>query len=815
MKNKVSFRLLAITFGLALSTVLPMSVSADDWPSIRGPHFDGSAAFSDPEMEDRISAGPLRLKVVWKQPIGSGYSGVVKSGEQIVSAMADVSLGQEFVFAMSADSGEMLWKTPTGPVMKGANGSFDGPVATPAVDHSRAYHLSPFGILAAYSLEDGHVVWQHDLTKEFTAQGNFYGFGASPIVQRDVVIIPAGSADGAVMGFNAVDGKVLWKAGSDRASFQSAVAVDIEGKSTIVAAGDTTIFAIEPTTGELLWSRPHGGASGDSAWSLIPVPLPGGAAFLNDHKDGASAIGLRRDHADDVWSGREIRNSYCVPVMSGGVLCSYSSRFLVGVQPDTGERLWRSRSPSNGFLATVADRLVVATLDGTLHVGDVSKTGFDEVAMAKVFDTGIENSDGLLWSLPSVAGNTVYLRSLGAIARVDILPGQDESAVVTDDPETGPNFAAFLKQVHLSHDKSAIIDAYLSDKTTPIIEGDDVHFVLRGDYQDVAVASEFYGVRQERKMKRVADTDLFYLVAKVPQASRLSYVFFADYQPIVDPKNDRTTTSSLLSGEMEPSFAKAAPPLTLSWFDKGEDIGGLPNYFDQPPSHLAGAIVETSIRSDKLDASVDLTIYLPPGYSENVEDYPVVFVHDGEIAIEQGHQTAIVDHLIQTEAIRPAIAVFIHRRFYPMQGANGYAEFFASELLPKIELDYRVSDDRRDRASLGGGFGGTLALMATLPISDQIGILGCQSPFAFEMMHPIFDQLIKLPNERCQALIQWSRYDFRNPKENWNMALQAEVVAKMLENGGHSVTTTVVPTGSDWVSWRTQSEKMWQFLVGQ
>ncbi|WP_417739520.1 PQQ-binding-like beta-propeller repeat protein [Rosistilla oblonga] len=786
--------------------LLAVACVADDWPSLRGPQHDGSAAIDDAEL----ASGPLQLKVVWKHPVGSGYSGVVKSSGLLVSAMADVEADQEYVFAMSTETGETLWKTPTGKVMIGANGSFDGPVATPAADGVRAYHLSPHGILAAYALEDGSVVWQHDLKKEYSAASNVYGFGASPIVHAGMLILPVGSDETAVMGFDAATGEVKWKAGKDGVAFQSAVPVQVDGKSVVLVAGNTTLFAIDPTEGKVIWSRPHGGAS-----AVLPVPLPGSGLFINDMRDGSTSLDLQTVGATERWSGRNIRNSYCVPVISGGLLCSYSSRFLVAVDPETGDQQWRTRSPSNGFLATAAGRLVVATIDGSLHIGDVSEDGYDEVTKVQVFEKGDDGTDGLMWALPSIAGRSIYLRSLGAIARIDIQPGTRAESVAAEGSQVSPGFETFLKTVDASDNKQAVIDSYLKDKSLPLIDGDFVHFILQGDYTDVAVASELFGMRQERVMQRVDGTKLFYFGVRIPDATRLSYVFYADYQPVLDPVSDRHVTSSLVAGEMEPIFRKAKSSLELSWFDKGNVVDDESTYVDAPSDKLAGSIDETQLHSDELNQTVDLSIYLPPNYSQSEDRYPVVFVHDGKSAMQSGNQVAIIDRLIQSKTVRPAVVVFIDKRFYPMQGAKGYAEFFAKELIPMIDREYRTSADRKDRASLSGGFGASLALMATLPVSDQIGAVGCHSLFAFEMMHPMFQQLAQLPNERCRVLVQRSRYEFRNPSENWNMGLQAVNVAKILADGGHDVTTEATATGSDWVSWRTQSPRMWKFLLEQ
>ena len=799
------------SFVLLAIVAWPATGQAQDWGSIRGPHYDGSAQTGDPS----ISKGQLQAKVVWKRSFGSGYSGVVKSGDRLVSAMADMEAGKEFLVAMSADTGKTLWKTPTGKVMKGENGSFDGPIATPAVDEAHAYHLSPFGDFAAYSLEDGSVTWSINFKEDLAAQPNFYGFGASPILYSGVLIVAVGADDGAVMGFDPANGKVLWKAGEDGAAFQTPTPMEIDGKTYIIAATNTKVFAIDPKDGTIAWTQPHAGAAGMPAKAILPVPLPDGGVFLSDSKNQSTTLNLQSDGTSERWSGPNIRNSFCVPVMSGGLLCSYSSRFLVAVDPKSGKRIWRSRTPSNGFVATLDGRLVIATMNGSLHVGDVSADGFQEVAATEVFKAGAGESDGLLWSLPTVAGNSVYLRSLGAIARVDIQSGDGPTEVTTQESEVGPAFASFLKQVASAADKQSVIDEYLKDKTMPLIEGDFVQFLIQGDYKDVAVASDLFGLRQERRMQKVDGTNLFYFGVKVPEATRVSYVYFADFKPIADPNNDRQVVSTGIAGEMEPMFRGPSTPLTFSWFDKGNVASDLPINVDDQTATLAGKIVDVKLDSKAMETEIDLSVYLPPDYADSDQQYPVVFVHDGQVAMDQGNQANIVDALIQENQIRPSVVVFIHSRFFPMRGVGAYPQMFASELLPKIQQDYRISSDRMDRASMSGGFGATLALMSSLPASDQIGRIGLFSPFAFEMMHPGISKLVTMPNERCDIFVEWGTYEFRNPSENWDMAKQGQIIADMLRAGGHTVKTEQTSTGSDWVCWRTQSVPMWKFLLGK
>ncbi|MEM6688837.1 MAG: PQQ-binding-like beta-propeller repeat protein [Planctomycetota bacterium] len=777
--------------------------SAENWPSIRGPHFDGSSA----KPVEFSSTQPIQLNVAWKRSIGSGYSGVVKQGKVLVTAMAEVESNQEFVLAIDSDSGDEIWRTVTGPVFKGANGSFDGPVATPAVDSTAAYHLSPHGRFAAYDLLTGKMIWEHDFVEEFKPVPNFYGFGASPIVYQDKVIVGVGAPDAAIVAFDAGTGNVIWKAGEDSVAFQSGVPIKVGDDEQIVIAGNQKMFGIDPQTGDVRWTRQHEGSGAMGSWTVQPVPLPGGGIFVNDGESTSSGVGIEGSATTTNWNGRDIRNTYCVPVVAGGVLCSYSSRFLVGVDPLTGDRLFRSRKPSNGFMAKLGESLVIATMDGELHIGSVTTTGFDEVAATDVFKPDV---DGQLWSLPTVAGKSIYLRSLGAIARIDLQTGDQPKQTPFELIDVGVSFAKVFSNALRSDDPNQIIEDYVSAKGSPVVEDGFVHFVAKSDFDDIAVASDIFGMRQERPMKRIGKSDWFYHASPKPEVGRISYVFFADYKPQLDPFNDQVVTSTTISGEMEPVFRGPAPPLKQNYVDLSTDTTA----GEEPPVEMLGTLQASSLLSDSLDKEVKMKIYLPPQYSVQPDRrFPVIYCHDGSAAVESGDQAAIVDRLINAKKIEPAIVVFIDQRFYPMMGAEGYSQMFGEDLIPMIDTAYRTMPSREYRSSLGGGFGGTLALMATMPNSDKVAKLGMHVPFAFEFLHPALSMLIASSPEKISVNIEWGTLEMRNPSENWNMGIQAKKVSEMFEANGHQVKAEEVPIATDWVCWRTRSEEMYSFFT--
>ncbi|MEM6779992.1 MAG: PQQ-binding-like beta-propeller repeat protein [Planctomycetota bacterium] len=799
----------ATSSGMASVLLLSMCAmsQAQDWPSIRGPQYDGSAIIAD----SSVLAGPLTLDVAWKRAIGSGYSGIVSSGTTLVTAAADAEAGKEFVMAIDAVTGQTRWRAETGPIFRGENGSFDGPIATPAVDPTQAYHLSPHGLLAAYSLQDGRRIWSRQLRDELGSTPNFYGFGASPIVHRGKVILPVGSPDGAIMAFDSATGATLWGAGEDSAGFQTCIVTNRGDDELLIAAGNSKTFGIDPSDGKVRWMRPHEAASPMGSWAAIPVPLSAESLFLLDGDSRSSGIAFSGDEATTQWNGREIRNTYCVPVVVNGILCTYSSRFLIGLDPTTGERLFRQRNPGNGFVTRLGDRLVIATLAGSLHIGDVTDEGFEEVIATDVFDTGADGPDGQMWALPSMSGDAIYLRSLGAIARVDFQAASQRQAIAARPSRAGGPFSQMLSESAQSTTPQTIVDRYVSDRTMPVVEDGHIHFMLRGDHDDVAVGSDLFGLRQERSMIRIEGTDWFYYATPVPNATRVSYAYFADYQPTADPSNPNRYRSSIIDRSMEPLFMGPAESLSMAWLDLGVPQG--------PPElesrTLAGKLTRATIDSQVMGKPIAYTVYTPPDYADEGDDeLPVCFVHDGGVAMTVGRQAAIVDSLIETGRIPPAILVFIEWRFYPMMGADGYPQMFGGELIPAVESKFRLSDDREQRASLGGGFGATLALMSSLANRASIGRIGCHSPFAFELLHPAIEQLAMIPGPASRVRINYGELEVRNPSENWDMANQAIAIDRILSEAGHDVDRSQSAIGTDWVCWRTQSEAMYDFLIG-
>ena len=132
-----------------------------------------------------------------------------------------------------------------------------------------------------------------------------------------------------------------------------------------------------------------------------------------------------------------------------------------------------------------------------------------------------------------------------------------------------------------------------------------------------------------------------------------------------------------------------------------------------------GTVFETrTVRSNILRMDRNYAIYLPAGYNESDQSYPVLYLLHGSGDdhtgwVQFGQVQNIADRVIAEGLAGPMIIVMPDANtgtrgyFNAIQGNFNYEDFFFQELIPHIEKTYRVRSERRYRAisglSMGGG----------------------------------------------------------------------------------------------------------------
>jgi predicted alpha/beta superfamily hydrolase len=147
----------------------------------------------------------------------------------------------------------------------------------------------------------------------------------------------------------------------------------------------------------------------------------------------------------------------------------------------------------------------------------------------------------------------------------------------------------------------------------------------------------------------------------------------------------------------------------------------------------------------------DIIVYLPPGYHEGRERYPVLYLQDGQNLFDP--QTAFggkhwrvaetADELIAAGAIEPLIIAGVYnagvrriseytptRSARERKGGKGdrYAEMLVRDLKPMIDHEYRTRKGVANAGIGGSSLGGLVSLQAGMLYPGVFGKLAILSP---------------------------------------------------------------------------------------
>jgi enterochelin esterase-like enzyme/outer membrane protein assembly factor BamB len=789
MKLSLSrWKVLALTLLLLPLLAVAMDAPATGWTSMRGPNADGSVR--DVRLFEGETAG---LKVAWKRALGSGYAVTVVADGRVVTLFAEGE--DDLAAAFDAQSGDELWRYRIDATYKGHDGSHDGPIATPALAGGKVFGLSPRGKLFALDAATGAEAWATQLVEEHGGTKPWYGFSSSPVVAEGVLVVGLGGGEGkAIAGFDGATGALLWTVGDKDINYQSPVVATLGGRQQVLAADQEMLYGIDAKTGATLWSYAHqGDERAMGGGTLIPMPAGDDRLFML-HQNDTSAM-LQVTAKDDgyevaeLWTTEGIRRSYVQPVIHKGSIYGMNNRIFTCIDAATGETRWRSREPGDGFPTLVGDHLVIITKPGTLHIAEASPEAYREVARLELFK---DHS----WSTVSYAEGSLYARSMGELARIDLVGSAVEPAV-----EEAPawlaatEFGQFLQKLAgLETDaaKTAAVDQFLAEQSGfPVVEASGVvHFLYRGEAQDVAIVGDLIGFRREDPMVRVPGTDLFYYSTRLEPDASATYGFLPDYEGevLADPRNPRVGRG--LFGE-------------VSWFAMpGRRLPVLDGEAARK-GRLETVEWESAVREG---AKRGAQVYLPAGYDETSDTrYPVIYIHDGPSALDSARLPEVFDHLMGTTAA-PAIAVFIlpdeENPRADRQDVEGYFKLVANELVPAIDARFRTLAHRADRATFGAADGGNAALSLALLHPETFGKAASQSAMVMDADREFGEMAQGADQWSTQIYQGWGTYHMRSPHEAWSMVEGNRRLWQLLRERGFRPTGGERPEGFGWACWQ-------------
>jgi outer membrane protein assembly factor BamB len=393
---------LAPGMGLADPAEKASGEPALDWPQWRGPNRDAVSTETG-LLAEWPEKGP---EVLWRIPVGSGYSGVSVSEGRLYTLWDEA--GKQYLFSLDAKTGKEIWRRELGSAFTNHYG--DGPRSTPLVSDGVVFAIGTGGLLLAASKDTGTPLWQHDLVKEYASDLPSYGYSSSPLVAGDKLVVEAGGKDASFMAFNKKTGEVAWTAGDDRPAYSSPINVSIAGVDQIVFWSAHGLHSVASGSGEALWSyswETFCPVSGDPLNTGTPLFLAPDRIYISSGS-GATAIRVSREGssfaAKTVWESDSMRSDVNTSLLLGDHIYGFDRGTLKSLDAATGEIGWKARGFQRGSLIAADGRLIVLGEAGNLALIDANPKEFVQTSSAKILE-------GKNWTAPTLARGKLYLRN--------------------------------------------------------------------------------------------------------------------------------------------------------------------------------------------------------------------------------------------------------------------------------------------------------------------------------------------------------------------------------------------------------------------
>jgi len=358
--------------------------SGADWPQFLGPTRNGVS----PETGLLQTWGEKGPPKVWEKEVGEGYSSPVVAGERLIllHRVGD----EEVVECLDAANGNQKWKYGYPTQYQDALGKGDGPRSTPLVAGDKVYTLGAEGVLLCLDLEKGKKIWTKDLPKEYKIKPSYFGVGTSPLVEGDLVLVNVGGKDAGIVAFNKNDGKEVWKATDQGASYSSPVAATIDGVRHVLFLTREGVVSLDPTNGAVRFSKRWRARIDASVNAATPVVVDNLLFVTSSYNTGALLAEVKKDKLVEVWSNDETLSShFSTPVYRDGFLYGFDGRQEAGpvlrcVEMKTGKIRWKKEGFGSGSLLVVDGNLLLMSESGELVLLDATAKEYKELARASV-----------------------------------------------------------------------------------------------------------------------------------------------------------------------------------------------------------------------------------------------------------------------------------------------------------------------------------------------------------------------------------------------------------------------------------------------
>jgi enterochelin esterase-like enzyme len=254
------------------------------------------------------------------------------------------------------------------------------------------------------------------------------------------------------------------------------------------------------------------------------------------------------------------------------------------------------------------------------------------------------------------------------------------------------------------------------------------------------------------------------------------------------------------------------------------EIRGEVALFDQAQDVPHGELRILRYRATTLKKSRTAYVYVPPGYKEDGEPFPVLYLRHGGgddegSWIRDGRVADILDNLIAQHKAKPMLVVMTNGHTdgswaggSSKEGMDILEYELLNDVIPLVEERFHVGKSKEGRAIAGLSMGGGQAFVIGLRNMDKFNYIGQFSSglLSDEKLHlsayvPDWENEKLKMNEQVKIL--WSSCGTKDPRYPGHLNF-----LKALDKEGITYQSDEAPAGHEWAFWREQFAKFTTYL---
>jgi outer membrane protein assembly factor BamB len=303
-------------------------------------------------------------------------------------------------------------------------------------DGEFVYTLGAEGKLHCLKLETGASVWKQDIVKEYQLPQNFFGVGATPLIEGDLLIVNVGAQSGpCVVAYNRRNGQTVWKAGKEWGpSYASPISAVVNGKRRIFvfAGGESRpstggLLCIDPANGKIDFQFAWRARRYESVNASSPLVI-GNRVYISEcYGMGGTLLEVQPDGSHkQVWESKALGTHFMTAIHKDGYLYGIDGHGprnapLVCIDLKTGKEVWRNEPeweeslktpdgnrkvnlfPGLASLIMVDGQCLMLSNYGHLVWLDLNPKGYKELERISLFVADET------WTMPALSRGLLYV----------------------------------------------------------------------------------------------------------------------------------------------------------------------------------------------------------------------------------------------------------------------------------------------------------------------------------------------------------------------------------------------------------------------